>query len=94
MRFGHSLSGGWSDRKVTNRSAGIGDTSSQFATTVADYSFGRWAVAREALEFAHAAQGSIDHTGRAFTAEVIDDAQDPKAPAIAQRVGDEIELQR
>jgi len=58
---------------------------SQFATIVADYNLGRCALVGETFELAHdphAAQGSIDHTGQAFTAEVIDDAENPKAPAV------------
>lgn len=52
------------------------------------------ALVGETFELAHdphAAQGSIDHTSQAFTAEVIDDAEDPQAPAVTQRVGNKIE---
>src|ERR1700694_2579846 len=53
-----------------------------------------WASAfrHQTLQFAHHAHATdrgIDHRGQAFAAEVIDDAQDAEAAAIAERVRDE-----
>ena len=50
--------------------------------------------AAEPLQFAHhpySAQRGVDHRRQAFAAVVIDDAQDAEAPAVAQRVRDEVE---
>jgi hypothetical protein len=67
---------------------------SQFTVVVADNNLGDPAHADELFEFAHhanAAERSIDHCGQAFTAEVIDDAENTEAPPSIKSVRDEVE---
>jgi len=76
------------ERPAQHRRAG------QLAAVVADDHSGPSALRHQALQFAHHAYDAnrcIDHAGQAFAAEVVDHAQDAKAPTIAECIGDEVE---
>src|SRR5260370_25090600 len=69
-------------------------TTGEFGSIVAYYRLRCGWLDREPLKFAHhpyPAQGGVDHRRQALATEVVDDAQDAEAAAVAQGVGDEVE---
>src|ERR1043165_433213 len=65
----------------------------QFGAVVGDTGDGAAAAGNDSVELTgHAApgEGGIGHQAEAFTGEVVDDDQDPEAPAIGQSIAHEV----